>query len=249
MAAPQRHRSTPAVLSAAGSAPNRDETEFIAACLDVTNQSVAPDTPVAAPPPVGHRSTAQSGPETVSDSREPVSRLEANVDGVGEALAQARAQVRTSAETLRQHEELRQTIAAAREHRSTDGVEALSLGQLVSEMMLDHSADVAALREAGRRETLLRAELQALRAEHSSLKIEHGQTISALHKASHAASEARAELASAVGDNDSMIDELRQIIAQLDREIGDLQNQLLQVEEARIADAAAILDSLGSYRP
>ena len=61
----------------------------------------------------------------------------------------------------------------------------------------------------------------------------------------------RAELATAmttISDRDSAVEQLRQIIAERDREIEELRQHLLKAEEARIADAASILDSLHEYR-
>ena len=49
-------------------------------------------------------------------------------------------------------------------------------------------------------------------------------------------------------NRDKAIDHLRLLITDRDREIDELQHRLLQAEEARIADASAILESLDKYR-
>ncbi len=252
MDAQQHHRSPRSVLSAALGAADLDDNAFIAACLDVTNQSDAAGTQITVERRDESIPVTRPEPAPFADSQEIVRRLEAKVEGLGEALAQAQAQVKASAETLRQHEELRQSIAVSRENSPPDAGshtrQDQTLGELGSEMMLNHSSDVSALREASRRETQLRTELQALRSEFASLKVKHDDAMAALHESSQRTSDARSELSRALAHNDAAVERLHQIIAQRDREITDLQHRLLESEEARSADAAAILDSLGNYR-
>lgn len=115
----------------------------------------------------------------------------------------------------------------------------------------DHESDVAALREARRREDQVRAELETLQHDLSNFKKLYADSAAAVQAASQRASEAHDEFAdamTAISDRDAQIEKLGQVIADQDREIADLQRRLLQAEEARIADASAILDSLDRYR-
>lgn len=109
----------------------------------------------------------------------------------------------------------------------------------------------AAVREARRRESQVRVELQTLQTELTNVKARYADTIDALEAASERASQARIEFGNAmaaIAERDADINEMRQIMADQDREINELQRLLIQAEEARIADASAILDSLDKYR-
>lgn len=109
----------------------------------------------------------------------------------------------------------------------------------------------AALREARRRESQVRVELQTLQAELASVKARYNETLTALEAASERASQARIEFGnamSAISERDAAINQMRQSMAEQDREINELQRLLIEAEEARISDASAILDSLDKYR-
>lgn len=115
----------------------------------------------------------------------------------------------------------------------------------------DAAAESAALREARRREGQVRAELETLQAELTHVKTRYNETLSALEAASERASQARIEFGNAmtaISEREAAINEMRQVIADQDREINELQQLLIHAEEARIADASAILDSLDKYR-
>jgi hypothetical protein len=112
-------------------------------------------------------------------------------------------------------------------------------------------SDSAALREVRRREEQVRVELQMVQAELANVKTRYKETLAALEAASERASQARIEFAnamSAIAERDAAINQMRQSMADQDREINELQQLLIQAEEARISDASAILDSLDKYR-
>lgn len=111
--------------------------------------------------------------------------------------------------------------------------------------------DGAALREARRREDQVRARMQALEAELSSVKARYNESLQSLELASQRAGQARIEFGNAlaaISERDTAINQMRQVIADQDREITELQRRLIEAEEARIADASAILESLDKYR-
>lgn len=115
----------------------------------------------------------------------------------------------------------------------------------------NEESDSVALREARRREAQIRTELETIQAELANVKSRYNETLSALEAASERASHARIEFGnamSAVAERDAAINDMRQKIADQDREINELQRLLIEAEEARISDASAILDSLDQYR-
>jgi len=130
-----------------------------------------------------------------------------------------------------------------------------SLGRLEG---ATEDAQVSALRDVWLRHAEDRAELEALRAEFTEVSARYEDTTTALKAASQEASQTGAQLAEAklaIADRDHVIDKLRQTLAEREQQIlgqdlliEQLENHLLQVEEARAADASAILESLDRYR-
>ncbi len=97
----------------------------------------------------------------------------------------------------------------------------------------------------------VQTELETRHAELANVKARYNETLTALEAASERASHARIEFGNAmtaISERDAAINEMRQIMANQDREINELQRLLIEAEEARISDAAAILDSLDKYR-
>lgn len=116
----------------------------------------------------------------------------------------------------------------------------------------EDESESTALREARRREGQVRVELQTLQSELTNVKARYNETLTALEAASERASRARIEFEnamSAIAERDAAINAMRQTMAEQNREINELQRLLIEAEEARIADASAILDSLDKYRP
>jgi DNA repair exonuclease SbcCD ATPase subunit len=237
-------------LSASEADLDPESPEFLNACLDLIKQSPARSLhsadvggPRGETSPAAHDAARY---EESADRQRLARQLETHIDELREALASTQAQIKQSAETLREHEELRQSLAGARQNGET-----ASLQHLVSATISDRDADIAALREARRREGQVRAELDTLRADSTNVRILYDQAAAALEAASQRASQARAEYATAmdvISDRNAAIEQLRRDIATRDREIEDLQRQLLKAEEARIADAAAFIDSLDAYK-
>jgi len=206
-------------------------------------------------------SAARANPAEMADSQRLIRRLEAHIDELREALTESQAQIKESSESLRENEVLRQSLARAREQHSADvktledltrhesdaRSEVETLHQVLSAMKAVRGADNSDLTEARRREAQVRTELQTLREELNNVEVRHDDTTRALEAAIQRDSLARAELATAttvISDRDSTVEQLRHIINERDREIEELRQHLLEAEEARGADAAAILDSL-----
>ncbi len=210
-------------------------------------------------------SAARPNPAEMDASQRLIRPLKPQIQELREALTESQAQIKKSSETLRENEVLRQSLARAREQRSADvktledlgrhqsdaRSEVETLRQVLSSMKADRDADISDLREARRREAQVRTELQTLREELNNLAVRYDDTTTALEAAIQRDGQARAELATTmtgISDRDSAVAQLRQIITERDREIEELRRHLLEAEEARVADAAAILDSLNEYR-
>ena len=220
--------------------------------------SVAPNTSKTRPP--------GPNPAEMVDTNKVIRRLKAHIEELREALTESRAQIKASSETLRENEALRQSLAHSREQRSADAKaledflthhesdarsEVETLHQVLSAMTADRDTGISDLKEARRREAQIRAELQTLREELTNVNMRYDDTTTALEAAIQRGNQARAELATAmtaISDHDSAVEQLRQIITERDQQIDELRQHLLKAEEARVADAAAFLDSLNEHR-
>ncbi len=119
-------------------------------------------------------------------------------------------------------------------------------------------AQIAALRDVWLRQAEDRAELEALLAELTELTTLYEDTATALKEASDEVSQTRARLIDAertISDRDLALERVRQELAEREQQVAgqnrlieDLQQYVLHVEQARAADASAILESLDRYK-
>lgn len=247
-------------LSAAELDLDPDSPEFIAACLAVINQSASSTSDSDDDRHEGVHGKADEAGSESSDAQSPGPRLEADHAGSAHGiLNQLEMEIgRLSEELSKAHEGLSETTPILREHaearqkltqvlsiraseanergrkKSAGSTDPETLQQLVDAILVERDADKAALREARRREDQVRAELQALEAQLSEATTKH--------------EEAEAARTSLQRDQEIAIEDLRQTVSERNQEIIKLQEQLLQSEQARAADAVAIIDSLDKYR-
>ncbi len=189
-----------------------------------------------------------------------VSRLETEIGRLRVELSDAHARLSETVQPMQEHADARESLARAHHTRSgqvhkvkglrrnsaaREGAETLQ--QLVSAILSDRVADNAALREARRREEGVRADLLSLETELASAASTHKDTTKALDTAIQSATTARAELETAMiaaADQESTINDLRQVIADRDKKIGDLQEQSRQAEQNRDAEVAEVVSSV-----
>jgi chromosome segregation ATPase len=246
--------------------------EFLAACLALASGSAVPpdDDPkmssdearadstqrATASPERDQTTSHRPSPNDAPDTEDVIRRLKTRVEHLREQHA----------EILRENDVLRQSLASVREQRSADGKaledflnhqesdirsEVETLNQVLLAMTADRDAALTGEREAERREAQLRNDLQSLREELELVKMRYDNTTKILDTALHEGRQARADLTDAMtmaSERDSEVERLRQTITQRDREVDELRQHLLEAEEARVADAAAFLDSLIEHR-
>ncbi|MEO6605441.1 MAG: hypothetical protein ABIN55_07490 [Aeromicrobium sp.] len=145
-------------------------------------------------------------------------------------------------------------ISALREARRRETEARTELETLRKELsggQAKHSETSTALEAESLRLRQAHTELETLRDQLSSITIDHAETETALAEESKRTRRTQAELATAmqtISNYESALERSRQAISDRDLEIGQLQQHILQVEEARAADATAILESLDKYK-
>lgn len=243
---------------------DESDPDFIAACQEFVKRSVrvveaAPEVHQVAQVPeadqVDQPPAPRWEPAEAADSQRLVLALEGQIVQLREELATSQARIVQVSDALAEREALlaqgsddAAALEDARRREALARQEVDELRRALTATSADREDRINELTQAMQREASSRTEVAALRGELDGMTSRYVDLSAALETVSKHDNQVSSELRmalTAVSDLKTTVEQLRLMVAQRDREIDQLRQALLEAEEARIADATAIIESFG----